>query len=132
MNSDKNQSKIDLYSPVAKEAPYFVHHMENTCITIEAHRSAHYAVCLLSEGEMKVETNLFLHHTKGPSVFVIAPGVIRRFLETEKVRKATVIFFDKEFFLKNQANIHFLDKFDFFEQKDQHIIELDTLHTAHF
>lgn len=127
MNSDKNQSKIELYSPVAKEALYFVHHMENTCITIEAHRLAHYAVCLLSEGEMKVETNLFLHHTKGPSVFVIAPGVIRRFLETEKVRKATVIFFDKDFFLKNQANIHFLDKFDFFEQKDQHIIELDEL-----
>lgn len=132
MNSDKNHNKIDTYSPVENGALYFVHHMENTCITIEGHRLAHYAVCLLSEGEMKVETNLFLHHAKAPSVFVIAPGVIRRFLETEKVRQATVIFFDKEFFLKNQANIHFLDKFDFLEQKDQHIIELDELQHQKF
>ena len=132
MNSDKNQNKIDVYSPVENGALYFVHHMENTCITIEAHRLAHYAVCLLSEGEMKVETNLFLHHAKGPSVFVISPGIIRRFLETEKVQKATVIFFDKDFFLKNQANIHFLDKFDFFEQKDQHIIDLDALQHLSF
>lgn len=131
MNSERNK-KIDIYSPVATGALYFVHHMENTCITIEAHRLAHYAVCLLSEGVMEVETNLFFHHAKGPSVFVIAPGVIRRFLDTGKIRKATVIFFDKEFFLKNQANIHFLDKFDFFEQKDQHIIELDEMQHLRF
>jgi hypothetical protein len=48
-------------------------------------------------------------------------------LDTQKISKAAVIFFDKEYFLKNQANIHFLGKFDFFEQKDQHIIELDEL-----
>jgi hypothetical protein len=32
----------------------------------------------------------------------------------------------------HQANIHFLDKFDFFEQKDQHIIELDELQHLKF
>jgi AraC-like DNA-binding protein len=106
--------------------------MEDTTITVEAHRIDQYAVCLLSDGEMTVETNLFLHEAKGPAVFVIAPGVIRRFLHTEKIKKATVIFFNKEFFLKNQANIHFLDKFDFFEQKDQHIIELDELQHIKF
>lgn len=132
MNLDKDTKKKDIYSPVTIGALYFVHHMENTCVTIEAHRLAHYAVCLLSKGEMKVETNLFFHHAKGPSVFVIAPGVIRRFLETEKVQKATVIFFDKDFFLKNQANIHFLDKFEFLEQKDRHIIELDELQHIRF
>lgn len=127
MNLDRDKKKVEIYSPVASGELYFVHHMENTSITIEAHRLAHYAFCLLSEGEMKVETNLFLHHAKGPSIFVIAPGVIRRFLESEKVQKATVVFFNKDFFLKNQANIHFLDKFDFLEQKDRHIIELDEL-----
>jgi AraC-like DNA-binding protein len=132
MNSDKDSRKTNACSPVATGDLYYVHRMEYTTITIEAHRTDHYAVCLLSEGEMKVETNLFVHHAKGPSIFVIAPGVIRRFLETEKIRKATVIFFDKEYFLKNQANIHFLDKFDFFEQKDQHIIELDELQHLKF
>ncbi|MHB9055649.1 MAG: helix-turn-helix domain-containing protein [Paludibacteraceae bacterium] len=127
MNSDKDQRKINIYSPVPEGALYFVDHMENTCTVYETHRLNYYAVCLLSEGEMSVETNLFLHHVRGPSVFVIAPNVIRRFLNTEKIRRATVIFFDKDYFLRSQANIHFLDKFDFFEQKDQHIIDLDEL-----
>jgi len=132
MNSGKDKNKTDIYSPIPNGLLYHVHHMEYTCITIEAHRLDHYAICLLSDGEMKVETNLFLHNAKGPSVFVIAPGVIRRFLDTQKILTATVIFFDKDFFLKNQANIHFLDKFDFFEQKDQHIIELDELQHLKF
>jgi AraC-like DNA-binding protein len=127
MNSDKEAKKTDVYSPIPDGVLYHVHHMEYTCITIEAHRLNYYAICLLSEGEMEVETNLFLHQAKGPSVFVIAPGVIRRFLDTQKILKATTIFFDKDYFLKSQANIHFLDKFDFFEQKDRHIIELDEL-----
>lgn len=132
MNSDKDTKNTDACSPVAKGDLYYLRRMEYATITAETHRTDHYAVCLLSEGEMKVETNLFVHHAKGPSVFVIAPGVIRRFLEIEKIQKATVIFFDKEYFLKNQANIHFLDKFDFFEQKDQHIIELDELQHLKF
>ncbi len=132
MNSDKGSKQLNVYSPVPNGVLYFVHHMEYTSITIEAHRQDYYAICLLSEGEMIVETNLFLHHAKGPSVFVIAPGVIRRFLDTEKIKKATVVFFEKDYFLKNQANIHFLDKFDFFEQKDQHIIALDELQHLKF
>jgi AraC-like DNA-binding protein len=132
MNSDKDTQKIDVYSPIPNGVLYHVHHMEYTCITIEAHRLDYYAICLLSDGEMKVETNLFLNQAKGPSVFVIAPGVIRRFLDTQKILNATVIFFDKDFFLKNQANIHFLDKYDFFEQKDRHIIEIDELQHLKF
>jgi AraC-like DNA-binding protein len=132
MNTEKDTRKVDVYSPIPDGVLYHVHHMEYTYITIEAHRLNYYAICLLSEGEMKVETNLFLHQAKEPSVFVIAPGVIRRFLDTQKILKATVIFFDKDYFLKNQANIHFLHKFDFFEQKDQHIIELDELQHLKF
>lgn len=132
MNSDKDTKQIDGCVPINSGNLYYVHQMEHTSITTEAHRTDHYAVCLLSEGQMTVETNLFVHHAKGPSVFVIAPGVIRRFLETEKIHKATVVFFDKDFFLKNQANIHFLDKFDFFEQKDRHIIELDEMQHLRF
>lgn len=132
MKPDKDITINEGCSPIPNGALYFVHQMEFTTITVEAHRIDQYAVCLLSEGEMTVETNLFLHEAKGPAVFVIAPGVIRRFLHTEKIKKATVIFFSKDFFLKNQANIHFLNRFEFFEQKDQHIIELDELQHLKF
>lgn len=127
MNPEQDPTIMNGCLPFQKGAAYYLHHLEMSDIPFEAHRSDHYAVCLLSEGEMKVETNLFVHHAVGPSVFVIAPGVIRRFLQTEKISKATVLFFDKVYFLQNQANIHFLDKFDFLEQKDQHIIDLDEL-----
>jgi AraC family transcriptional regulator, transcriptional activator of pobA len=94
MNSGKDKNKIDVYSPIPNDVLYFAHHMEYTSVTIEVHRLDYYAICLLSDGEMKVETNLFLHNAKVPCVFVIAPGVIRRFLDTQKILKATVIFFD--------------------------------------
>lgn len=132
MKPAEDSKKLNACLPFQKDAEYYVHNLENSNFPNEAHRTNHYAVCLLSEGEMTVETNLFVHHAQSPSVFVIAPGVIRRFLDTEKIIKSTVLFFDKEYFLRNQANIHFLDKFDFFEQKDQHIIELDELQHRKF
>jgi len=111
---------------------FYFEHISAACTGALAHRSSFYAICLLSEGEMIVETNLFMNHAKAPSFFVIAPDVIRRFFETENKLKASVLFFDKEYFLKNQASIHFLDKFDFFVQKDRHIIELDDLQHQKF
>nr|WP_321357896.1 helix-turn-helix domain-containing protein [uncultured Draconibacterium sp.] len=105
--------------------PYFLEHLSNTCTDAGAHRTDYYSICFLSEGELKVETNLFLNHAKAPAFFVIAPDVIRSFLETGTNVSMTVLFFKKEYFLKSQADIHFLDKYDFFEQKDRHIIELN-------
>ena len=105
--------------------PYFLEHLSNTCTNADAHRTTYYSICFLNKGEIKVETNLFLHHAKAPAFFVIAPDVIRRFLDTGTGVAMTVLFFKKDYFLKDQANIHFLDKYDFFEQKDRHIIELN-------
>lgn len=112
--------------------PYFLEHLTNACVNADAHRTDYYSICLLSEGEMKVETNLFMHHAKAPAFFVIAPEVIRRFFDAGGDLISTVIFFKKNYFLKNQVNIHFLDRFDFFEQKDRHIIDLDILQHQKF
>lgn len=125
-----NDSKIYKHNPSGE--PYFLELLTETCVNADAHRTEYYAICLLCEGEIKVETNLFMHHAQAPAFFVIAPEVIRRFFNTGKRLKMTVLFFKKDFFLKDQANIHFLDKFDFFEQKDRHVIDLDELQQQKF
>lgn len=132
MKPAEDSKKLNACLPFQKDAEYYVHNLENSNFPNEAHRTNHYAVCLLSEGEMTVETNLFVHHAQSPSVFVIAPGVIRRFLDTEKIIKSTVLFFDKEYFLRNQANIHFLDKFDFLNKKINILLNWTSCSIANF
>lgn len=105
--------------------PYFLEHLNNTCYKSGAHRTDYYSISFLTKGELKVETNLFMHHAKAPALFVIAPDVIRQFHEVDAELNLTVLFFKKEYFLKNQVDIHFLDKYDFFQQKDRHVIDLD-------
>ena len=122
---DRLKEETDFHPDYLSGKPYFLEHLSNTCTNADAHRTDYYSICFLNKGEIKVETNLFLHHAKAPAFFVIAPDVIRRFLETGTNISMTVLFFKKEYFLKNQADIHFLDKYDFFEQKDRHIIELN-------
>jgi len=39
--------------------------------------------------------------------------------------EAQTIFFDKNFFLENQANVSYLEQFDFLYAKDKHVINLN-------
>jgi AraC-like DNA-binding protein len=94
-------------------------------INFEPHRTRAYAICLLSKGELKVETDLFYNHIVAPAIFIIAPSVIRYFLPTTAAFEAQTIFFDKNFFLENQANVSYLEQFDFLYAKDRHVINLN-------
>ena len=115
-----------------KDEPYFLNHLSKTCINEGAHRSNYYSISFLSKGELLVETNLFKHHAKAPALFVIAPDVIRQFYEVNGEVCLTALFFKKEYFLKGQVNIHFLEKYDFLQQKDQHIIALNEQNAQSF
>lgn len=97
-------------------------------INEEPHRTKAYAICLLTKGELKIETDLFLNHIVAPAIFLIAPSVIRYFLPQESQFEAQTIFFDKNFFLENQANISYLDQFDFLYSKDKHVLHLNAMH----
>lgn len=94
-------------------------------INFEPHRTRAYAICLLSKGELKVETDLFYNHIVAPAIFIIAPSVIRHFLHTTGEFEAQTIFFDKNFFLENQANIAYLDQYEFLYSKDKHVVGLN-------
>ncbi|SFE60935.1 AraC-type DNA-binding protein [Chitinophaga sp. CF118] len=96
-------------------------------INFEPHRTKAYAICLLSKGELKVETDLFYNHIVAPAIFIIGPSVIRHFLPTTGEFEAQTIFFDKNFFLENQANIAYLEQYEFLYSKDKHVIGLNNI-----
>lgn len=105
---------------------YHMSHLSNACAKEDAHRTSAYAICLLSEGDLQLESDLFVHRTKAPAIFTMAPSAIRKFTDLGNPYDAVILFFRKEFFLKGQADINFLDKFDFFEKTGRQVVALDS------
>lgn len=105
---------------------YYMSHLSNACAAEDAHRTSAYAICLLSEGSLQLETNLFDQIAHAPAIFTIAPSAIRKFTDLGTSYDARIFFFRKEVFLQGQADIHYLDKFDFFEKTGQQVVALDS------
>lgn len=103
---------------------YHMSHLSNACASEDAHRTSAYAICLLSEGTLKLESDLFEQTAHAPSIFTIAPSAIRKFTDLGTPYDARIFFFRSETFLEGQADINYLDKFDFFEDSTQQITSL--------
>ena len=104
---------------------YHMSHLSNACASEDAHRTSAYAICLLSEGSLQLETDLFDQIAHAPTIFTIAPSVIRKFTDLGTGYDARIFFFRKEVFLEGQTDINYLDKFDFFEKTGQQVVALD-------
>lgn len=107
-------------------------HLSNACASEDAHRTSAYAICLLSEGELQLESDLFVHKAKAPAVFTIAPAAIRKFTDLGTPYDAQILFFRKEVFLEGQTDITYLDKFDFFEKTEQQVVNLNAEQFSQF
>lgn len=104
---------------------FYMSHLSNACASEDAHRTSAYAICLLKDGEIQLETDLFVQTAKAPAIFSIAPSAIRQFIDLGTPYDAQIIFFRKEKFLKNHADINYLEKFNFFGNEGQQAIPLD-------
>src|SRR5690606_14624241 len=111
---------------------YYMSHLGNACASEDAHRTSAYAICLLSEGTLQLESDLFVHQTEAPAIFTIAPSSIRNFTDLGASYDAKILFFRKEVFLEGQSDINYLDKFDFFEKKGQQVVPLNSAQYANF
>lgn len=105
---------------------YYMSHLSDACARMDSHRTSAYAICLLSKGEIQLESNLFVQKAQAPAIFTIAPSAIRKFTDLETSYDARIFFFRKEVFLKGQADVNYLDKFEFFEKTGQQVVELET------
>lgn len=103
---------------------YYMSHLSNACASEDVHRTSAYAICLLEEGELQLETDLFVQKAQAPAIFTLAPETIRKFTDLYKNYDARIFFFRKEVFLQRQTDINYLEKFDFFEKLGQQVIEL--------
>ena len=103
---------------------YHMSHLSNACASEAAHRTSAYAICLLSEGTLKLESDLFEQTAHAPSIFTIAPSAIRKFTDLGTPYDAKIFFFRSETFLEGQADVNYLDKFDFFENSAQQVTPL--------
>lgn len=105
---------------------YNISHLSNACASADIHRTSAYAICLLEKGSLQLETDLFVQKAEAPAIFTIAPESIRKFTELEEEYEAHIFFFRKEIFLKRQADINYLERFNFFKGSHQEHIPLDT------
>lgn len=103
---------------------YYMSHLSNACASEDVHRTSAYAICLLEEGELQLESDLFIQKAKAPAIFTLAPEVIRKFTDLHTHYDARIFFFRREVFLQRQTNINYLEKFNFFESSGQQLIEL--------
>lgn len=104
---------------------YYLSHLSNACAAEDSHRTSAYAICLLSQGELQLESDLFIQKAQAPAIFAIAPSAIRKFTDLGSSYDATIFFFRKEVFLEGQSDINYLDRFAFFEKAGQQVVALD-------
>ncbi len=90
----------------------------------EPFRTCAYSICLLLKGELQVEADLVHNRIVAPAIFVVGPTVIRKFIDSDAGFHTQVIFFEKEYFLRNQVNINYLEQYQFFHDRECHYIKL--------
>lgn len=111
---------------------HYMSHLSNACAAEDSHRTSAYAICLLSKGELQLESDLFVHKAQAPAIFTIAPSAIRKFTDLGTSYDAKIFFFRKEVFLEGQTDINYLDKFDFFEKTGQQVVALNSTQYQNF
>lgn len=125
-------TRLETENPQHTGQWYYMSHLSNACASEDAHRTSAYAICILREGELQLETDLFIQKAKAPAIFTIAPAAIRKFTDLGKSYDANILFFRKEVFLEGQADINYLDKFEFFEKSGQQVVILTEEQLARF
>ena len=104
---------------------YHMSHLSNACASMDSHRTSAYAICLLGKGRLQFESDLFIHQAEAPAIFSIAPSAIRKFTDLGGDYDARIFFFRKELFLEGQADVTYLDKFDFFDAPEHQYLALE-------
>jgi AraC family transcriptional activator of pobA len=95
----------------------------------EPYRAESYAIAYLSEGSIYLQAGLSSFEIEAPSLITLAPSVIRSFRKRSDLVKMDIIFFKDTFLLEQYADQLFLNKYDFFENGDHHVLPLkDSYH----
>lgn len=111
-NADNNK---DYFYIQAKDHPYIS----------EPYRAESYAIEFLRKGSIVMQTKLKKVVIHAPAILTLGPSVIRSFTKESDEILIDIIFFKPQFFLHNQANVFFLSQYDFFENSEMHVFNLE-------
>jgi AraC family transcriptional activator of pobA len=111
-NADTNK---DYFYIRAQDHPYIS----------EPYRAESYAIEFLRKGSIVMQTKLKKIVIHAPAIITLGPSVIRSFTKDSDEILIDIIFFKPQFFLHNQANVFFLAQYEFFENSDMHIFNLE-------
>lgn len=86
-------------------------------------RIDYYAFCICATGNIEVEIDNHSYHVTPNSFIILAPSAILRIIKFSKDFRMKLLFFDKNFLLKNIADPFFIEKLSLFRNTTFSVIE---------
>ena len=86
-------------------------------------RMDNYALCICTSGEVSVEIDHYHYKASAHSILIAAPSTIVKFLETSQDFMMKLLFFDKNFLIKNISNPFIIEKMNLFSQGSYSIVQ---------
>jgi AraC-like DNA-binding protein len=90
----------------------------------EPYRAESYAIVLVKEGGLRLNTALASWDVDAPAIITLGPSIIRYFTKRMESLEMDVIFFKDTFLLEQHADVFFLSRYDFFENNDHNVLPL--------
>lgn len=86
-------------------------------------RMDYYALCICTAGEVSVEIDHRQYKADEHSILVAAPSTIVKFMETSQDFMMKLLFFDKNFLIKNISNPFIVEKMNLFSKGSYSIVK---------
>ncbi|AZA99619.1 helix-turn-helix domain-containing protein [Chryseobacterium joostei] len=86
-------------------------------------RMDYYALCICTAGEISIEIDRHQYKVEADSFLISAPSTIVKFLKTSNDFMMKLLFFDKNFLIKNISNPFIIEKMDLFSKGSYSIVK---------
>ncbi len=114
-----------MFTNINNDKEYFYVQAKDHPYISEPYRAESYAIEFLRKGSIVMQTRLKKVVVHAPAIITLGPSVIRSFTKDSDEILIDIIFFKPQFFLHNQANVFFLAQYDFFDNSEMHVFNLE-------
>lgn len=83
----------------------------------------YYALCICTAGEVNVEIDRHQYKADAHSILVAAPSTIVKFMNTSRDFTMKLLFFDKNFLIKNISNPFIIEKMNLFSKGSYSLVK---------
>ncbi|QES87867.1 helix-turn-helix domain-containing protein [Rhizosphaericola mali] len=127
MNStEKIQETLSYYKILCNKPYYISTGNPLTSFPNKPFRMDYYAVCTCTEGYIELLINNERYVIHGQDVLLSAPSTVVQFVRMSDDFSLKLLFFDKNFLLKNMSNPYIIEKFNLFQSGSYSLFKLST------